>query len=59
MPHYVTLQVGMTPLMLACRLGHESIVDMLVSVFGAEIDPADKVRPRSQRQDQPRISAHR
>lgn len=34
----------MTSLMLACRLGHESMVDMLVSVFGAEIDPADKVR---------------
>ena len=41
----MTLQVGMTPLMLACRLGHESMVDMLVSVFGAEIDPADKVKP--------------
>ncbi len=37
------LQVGMTPLMLASRLGHEAMVDMMVSVFGAEIDPADKV----------------
>lgn len=41
--HDMMLQVGMTPLMLACRLGHESMVDMMVSVFGAEIDPADKV----------------
>lgn len=50
-----SIQVGMTPLMLACRLGHESMVDMLVSVFGAEIDPADKVRgwrKRPQKQHQ-------
>lgn len=30
--------------MLGCRLGHEAMVDMLVDVFGAEIDPADKAR---------------
>ncbi|CAN0377893.1 unnamed protein product [Ectocarpus sp. 12 AP-2014] len=35
-----TDKVGMTPLMLGCRLGHEAMVDMLVDVFGAEIDPA-------------------
>lgn len=40
----MVFQVGMTPLMLACRLGHESMVDMLVNVFGAESDPADRVR---------------
>lgn len=34
----------MTPLMLACRLGHESMTEMLVDVFGAELDPADKVQ---------------
>lgn len=34
----------MTPLMLACRLGHESLVEMLVDVFGAELDPEDQVR---------------
>ncbi|CAM9559082.1 unnamed protein product, partial [Ectocarpus fasciculatus] len=39
-----TDKVGMTPLMLGCRLGHEAMVDMLVDVFGAEIDPADKAR---------------
>lgn len=36
----------MTPLMLACRLGHETMVEMLVDIFGAELDPADKVRWR-------------
>lgn len=51
-------QVGMTPLMLGCRLGHESLVDMLVSVFGAEIDPADKVGPRQQPQNQSRNNLH-
>lgn len=34
----------MTPLMLASRLGHESMVEMLVDVFGAELDPVDKVQ---------------
>lgn len=40
----VERQVGMTPLMLACRLGHGSMVEMLVDVFGTELDPADRVR---------------
>lgn len=34
----------MTPLMLACRLGRETMVGMLVDVFGAELDYADKVK---------------
>lgn len=34
----------MTPLMLACRLGHGSFVEMLVDVFGAELDLEDQVR---------------
>lgn len=36
----------MTPLMLACRLGNASMVEMLVDVFGSELDLADKVRWR-------------
>lgn len=39
-----TSQVGMTPLMLACRLGHDSMVEMIVDVFGAELDLADEVQ---------------
>lgn len=54
---WLYIQVGMTSLMLACRLGRESMVDMLVSVFGTEIDPADKVRRRQQQQE-PRSIAH-
>ena len=33
----------MTPLMLGCNLGLESMVEMLVEDFGAEVDLADKV----------------
>ncbi|CAM9540043.1 unnamed protein product, partial [Discosporangium mesarthrocarpum] len=38
----VTDKVGMTPLMLACRLGHRHMVDVLLDVFGAELDKVDK-----------------
>ena len=40
-------QGRMTPLMLACRLGRQSMVDMLVDVFGAELDYADKVKHKT------------
>ena len=35
--------------MLACRLGRESMVGMLVDVFGAELDYADKVKTPKQK----------
>lgn len=48
----------MTPLMLACRLGRESMVGMLVDVFGAELDYADKVKFPKEKERKTRASIY-
>lgn len=48
--HSVRRQIGMTPLMLGCRLGHGPVVQMLIEDFGAELNLADKVTPNNRTQ---------
>lgn len=40
----IAAQVGLSPIMLACRLGNSSLVNMLVEDFGADLELQDKVR---------------
>lgn len=42
-PMALDLQFGMTPLMLACRLGSKSMVEMLIDDYRAEVNIEDKV----------------